>query len=65
MMGRLPSGSGLLDAFQDLGSLSLKKRFCRVCEVKLKQGEGVEFRNGWYCDSCARKRKMIKQEVKK
>lgn len=60
-----PSGSGLLDAFQDIGSLSLKKRFCRVCEVKLKQGVGVEFRNGWYCVDCAKKRKSVRQEVKR
>ena len=46
-----------------LGDMLKPKRrdFCKICDLLLKEGaEGVEYKDGFYCRVCAKKRKPVK-----
>ena len=38
---------GIIDNFSE------KKVFCLDCEIRVKEGEGMEFKDGYRCKDCS------------
>jgi hypothetical protein len=35
-----------------------KPLFCKVCGIRLEKGAMIEFRNGFYCKECGKRKQM-------